>query len=108
MSRSRRKTPILGHTTCSSERDDKKRWHRRWRNRERTNLVNASREDFYDHLPVLKNEVSNVWSMGKDGKSYWSTNFQVDTADRIADHTGRSSQEHAARKKRLLHKWRSK
>jgi hypothetical protein len=27
MSRSRRKTPIFGHTTCRSEREDKKLWH---------------------------------------------------------------------------------
>jgi hypothetical protein len=31
MSRSRRKTPIVGHTTCGSEREDKKLWHQRWR-----------------------------------------------------------------------------
>lgn len=35
MSRSRRKTPIVGHTTCGSEREDKKLWHQRWRTRER-------------------------------------------------------------------------
>jgi len=38
MSRSRRKTPIVGHTTCRSEREDKKLWHQRWRTHERTAL----------------------------------------------------------------------
>ena len=38
MSRSRRKTPIVGHTTCGSEREDKKLWHQRWRTRERALL----------------------------------------------------------------------
>ena len=42
MSRSRRKTPIVGHTTCGSEREDKKLWHQRWRTRERTALTSAS------------------------------------------------------------------
>lgn len=41
MSRSRRKTPIVGHTTCGSEREDKKLWHQRWRTRERTALTSA-------------------------------------------------------------------
>ena len=41
MSRSRRKTPIVGHTTCGSEREDKKLWHQRWRTRERTALTRA-------------------------------------------------------------------
>ncbi|WP_282811691.1 hypothetical protein [Thauera humireducens] len=42
MSRSRRKTPIVGHTTCHSEREDKKLWHQRWRTSERTALASAS------------------------------------------------------------------
>ena len=42
MSRSRRKTPILGHTPCRSEREDKKLWHQRWRTRERVALASAS------------------------------------------------------------------
>jgi len=42
MSRSRRKTPIVGHTTCGSEREDKKLWHQRWRTRERTALTIAN------------------------------------------------------------------
>lgn len=41
MSRSRRKTPIVGHTTCRSEREDKKLWHQRWRTHERTALASA-------------------------------------------------------------------
>ncbi|HBO9252321.1 TPA: hypothetical protein L5D80_003319 [Pseudomonas aeruginosa] len=67
MSRSRRKTPIVGHTTCRSEREDKKLWHQRWRTHERTALASASPEALCAHLPLLENQVSNVWSMGKDG-----------------------------------------
>ena len=85
MSRSRRKTPIVGHTTCRSEREDKKLWHQRWRTHERTALASAS-----------------------DGRSYWPVKRQAATADRIANHKGRNPQERASLKKRLLRKWMSK
>jgi hypothetical protein len=108
MSRSRRKTPIFGHTTCRSEREDKKLWHQRWRARERTALASASPDTLGAHLPLLENQVSNVWSMGKDGRSYWPVERQSATADRIANKNGRNAQERASLKKRLLRKWMSK
>ncbi len=88
MSRSRRKTPIVGHTTCGSEREDKKLWHQRWRTRERTALTSASPEALSAHLPLLENQASSVWSMGKDGRSYWPVKRQAATADRIAKSQG--------------------
>ena len=108
MSLSRRKTPIVGHTTCRSERQDKKLWHQRGRIRERTTLASASPEALSAHLPLLENQVSNVWSMGKDGRSYWPVKRQAATADRIADHKGHNPQERDSLKKRLLRKWMSK
>jgi hypothetical protein len=102
MSRSRRKTPIVGHTTCRSEREDKKLW--RWRTRERTALASASPDALSVHLPLLENQISNVWSMGKDGRSYWPVQRQAATADRIANYKGRNPQERASLKKRLLRK----
>lgn len=93
MSSSRRKTPIVGHTTCRSER---------------TALASASPEALRAHLPLLENQVSNVWSMGKDGRSYWPIKRQAATADRIANHKGRNPQERASLKKRLLRKSMSK
>ncbi len=64
MSRSRRKTPIVGHTTCGSEREDKKLWHQRWRTRERTALTSASPEALSAHLPLLENQpaASGRWA----------------------------------------------
>ena len=108
MSRSRRKTPIVGNTTCRSERQDKKLWHQRWRTRERNALASASPEALSSHLPLLENQVSSVWSMGKDGHSYWPIAQQVVMAERIANRQGRNPQERAALKKRLLRKWMSK
>ncbi len=108
MSRSHRKTPIIGYTNCRSEREDKKLWHQRWRTRERTALTSASPEALSAHLPLLENQVSNVWTMGKDGHSYWSAERQADMADYIANYKGRNPQERASLKKRLLRKWMSK
>ncbi|EMX5239016.1 hypothetical protein J048_5568, partial [Klebsiella pneumoniae 120_1020] len=54
------------------------------------------------HLPLLENQASSVWSMGKDGRSYWPVKRQAATADRIANHKGRNPQERASLKKRLL------
>ncbi len=64
MSRSRRKTPIVGHTTCGSEREDKKLWHQRWRTRERTALTSASPEALSAHLPLLENQQRLVDGQG--------------------------------------------
>lgn len=104
MSRSRRMTPITGHTNYHSERQDKKLWHQRWRTHERTALANASTEALSAHLPLMENQVSDVWSMGKDGRSYWPVAHQVEIAKRIADHQGRSPQERVSLQKRFLHK----
>jgi hypothetical protein len=101
MSRSRRKTPIVGHTTCGSEREDKKLWHQRWRTRERTALTSVARSPERPSAPAGK-PASSVWSMGKDGRSYWPVKRQAATADRIANHKGRNPQERASLKKRLL------
>lgn len=84
MSRSRRKTPIVGHTTCRSEREDKKLWHQRWRTHERTALASASPDALSAHLPLLENQVSNVWSMGNQVRKFNS--LSVARSDqRIAD-----------------------
>ena len=64
MSRSRRKNPFCGHTMAESEKDDKRRYNRRYRRICRQILhTDPKRED----LPILK-KVSNIWWMDKDGK----------------------------------------
>jgi len=104
MSRSRRKTPIFGHTTCRSARADKRLWHQRWRARERTALANLSPDALSACMPLLENQVSSVWSMDKDGHSCWPVKDQIATADRIAGDRGRNRQERTSLKKRLLRK----
>jgi len=72
MSRSRRKTPIIGWTTADSEKQDKRLANRRLRHRVRQTLrVNPHAE-----LPLLR-EVSNVWLMDKDGKQRIGVNSKL-------------------------------
>ena len=66
MSRSFRKTPIIG-IAGRSEKADKKAWHSRMRGRERQRLKDVGVED-EDYLTTDRREVSDVWGMNKDGK----------------------------------------
>lgn len=108
MSRSRRKTPIVGHTNCSSESQDKKAWHQRWRTLERMALSNLSPQKLNTYLPLLENQISSVWSMGKDGRSFWSVTSQIAVAERLANAQGQNPHERAALKIRFLRKWMAK
>ena len=108
MSRSRRKTPIFGYTTCRSERDDKKIWHQRWRAQERTGLTGATSESLEAYLPLRENEVSNTATMSKDGRQFWPIEDQTALAERLSTEIGQNSQERSSLKVRLLRKWMSK
>ena len=65
MSRSIRHTPIAGITTAASDKWAKRRAQRSWRQAVRV-AVGKGKEV----LPELR-EVSNVWSMPKDGKRWY-------------------------------------
>ena len=65
MSRSRKKTPVSGVTTATTEKDEKREANRRLRREVRQRLAAGSDAT---ELPGLR-EVSNVWSMSKDGKA---------------------------------------
>lgn len=64
MSRSLRRNPFTGTTTSDSEKQEKRWANRRLRREVRRKIVEDS-DDL--SLPSLR-EVSNVWSMSKDGK----------------------------------------
>ena len=66
MSRSRRKTPICGHTTAVSEKQDKRIANRCFRRTVRQQL--ATRDS--DSVITTVRAVSSVWSFDKDGKQY--------------------------------------
>lgn len=67
MSHSYRKTPITGHGG-GSEKEDKRIYNRRLRSAVRQKLRTCS--DFDTVMLPLVRDVSNPWSMNKDGKSY--------------------------------------
>ena len=104
MSRSYQKTPIKGHTTCKSERLDKRLWHKRWRKHERIKLSALSPGNLDDHCTTDRREVSNPWDMGKDGKGYFPKNKQVQFAETISYKQAKNHKERSALKKRLLYK----
>lgn len=106
MSRSRRKTPIFGHTSARSEADDKRLWHKRWRSRVRDQLATLGPEG--DPLPVHRQAVSSTWDMAKDGKHWFDPRRQREVAERIAARRSQLQPERKALQARLLAKWRAK
>ncbi len=62
MSRSRKKTPITGHTKAESDKQDKRLANRRLRR-----SVKVAVEHDADVIPEMR-EKSNVWGFSKDGK----------------------------------------
>ncbi|MBW3637192.1 MAG: hypothetical protein KY445_12135 [Armatimonadetes bacterium] len=70
MSRSVRKTPVMGWAACKSEKRDKIIWHRRMRAMIRQRLYQENMDEI---LIPLDNEVGNVWAMGKDGKGWFDS-----------------------------------
>ena len=68
MSRSKRKTPITGITTASSEKKEKRLANRKLRRVTNEMIRRGSLEDDLI-LPEIR-DVSNVWLMEKDGKMW--------------------------------------
>lgn len=106
MSRSKRHTPIFGHTTATSEADDKRLWHKRWRAEQRATFAGAGLKA--DAMPVDRQAVSSTWTMAKDGKAWMSPQRQREIAGASAVRRGRSLPEQTALQARMLAKLRSK
>ena len=68
MSRSYKKKPIIGIACASSEKKDKKIWHRRLRAIVKKRLLTPDIDSYIETYP---NDAGNVYSMSKDGKQYW-------------------------------------
>lgn len=108
MSRSHKKTPIVAHTTCHSEKHDKSIWHKKWRVHERLKLATLNNDNLEDHCTTLREEVSNPWSMGKDGKCYFSYAKLSQVAEKVTQVRGRGIRESSLLKKRILYQWMGK
>lgn len=75
MSRSFKKTPIVGNAG-SSEKQDKKKWHRAFRKKSK-DLIHQSHfnvNELDDIIFPIEEDISNPWSMSKDGKHYIDAN----------------------------------
>jgi len=109
MSRSYRKTPIFPCSTATSERWDKKQWHKRWRISERQRLARTSPEEMSGHITLSKNEACNPWFMNKDGKHFLSLKEQMDSIEWLVEHKAKQNKigghEKEMLKKRMHHKW---
>ncbi len=70
MSRSRKKTPVQGITMAGSEKEDKRRYNRRFR---RVVKQKIHIDPYCEILPHLY-EYSDPWGMDKDGKSRFNSN----------------------------------
>lgn len=90
MSRSYKKTPIIGHTKSESEKYDKKIWHRRFRHKTRDILRSLHNDPAMidDVIMPVEDDVSSTWSMSKDGKSYLG-NWLKKNVDRIREIMGK-------------------
>ena len=73
MARSRRRTPITSMTTNASEKQDKRWANRNHRAALRRVLKRAADPDTAV-LPTLR-DVSDPWSMAKDGRSWFGRHF---------------------------------
>ena len=69
MARSRRHTPIASITTAASEKQDKRQANRIHRSAARS-IVKRDTDPDATVLPILR-EVSDEWSMAKDGRSWF-------------------------------------
>lgn len=90
MSRSYKKTPIIGHTAAESEKYDKKIWHRRFRHKTK-DILRSMRNDpdmIDDTVMPVESDVSNTWAMSKDGKTYLG-NWLKKNMDRIREIMGK-------------------
>lgn len=72
MSRSRRKTPIHGITTASSDKSSKIASHRRIRRTIRQ-LVLEKLEN-----PPVEKQITNSWNFNKDGKKWFNSDQHPD------------------------------
>lgn len=107
MSRSVRKTPIIGFSTAKSEAADKKRWHSKWRSRVRSRLKSLPPDQIDSNITPVEIDVVTVGSMAKDGKQYFARSSQVVVAERLS-RVGKTTIERQSLRVRVLKKFMGK
>lgn len=78
MSRSYKHTPIIGITTATSEKEDKKIWHSAMRAAEREFLAKISIETSDDDnlIAPIEDDIASTWDFAKDGKQRLNLNTE--------------------------------
>jgi hypothetical protein len=76
MSHSRKKNIAGGYTTSTSEKDDKRLWHRAFRRENRILAKIQILQEDEITFPVVR-EKSDPWSMAKDGKRFYFTETEI-------------------------------
>lgn len=102
MSRSIKNKYFLAHACCQSEKKDKKRWHKIFRKKEKQKINSSNLEE---HVTTYHKEVSNPWTMGKDGKHYYSQNYLLASIKKIARRSYKNKKELIAVERKIFYRW---
>ena len=102
MSRSIKNKYFLAHACCQSEKKDKKRWHKIFRKKEKQKINSSNLEE---HVTTYHKEVSNPWTMGKDGKHYYSQNYLLASIKKIAISSYKNKKELIAVERKIFYRW---
>lgn len=80
MSRSYKKTSVIGNTGASSEKFDKKHAHKVYRKHIKDNIASSHGDvERLDELIMpIEEELSDTWTMSKDGKHYVNLEDYID------------------------------
>lgn len=86
MSRSYRKNSIIGNTG-SSEKYDKVHTHRKSRKQIKDHIAatHGDLESLEEILMPIEDEISDSWTMAKDGKTYYNVNDTENDPDWLKD-----------------------
>lgn len=79
MSRSYKKTSVIGHTGAS-EKQDKKHAHKVYRKRIKDDISSSHGdvEKLQELIMPIEEELSDTWTMSKDGKHYVNPEDYID------------------------------
>ncbi len=101
MSRSIKNEYFLSHCGCRSEKKDKKTWHKAFRKKEKQKIGSG---DLEEHITTHHREVSNPWTMGKDGKRCYSKSYLLISIKRITKNFYKDKKERIANESKMFYR----
>jgi hypothetical protein len=84
------------------KRKIKKLWHKAFRKKEKQKIRN---NDLEDHITIHHREVSDPWTMGKDGKRRYSKNYLLTSIKGIAKRFHKNKKDHIANENKMFYRW---